>query len=132
MKPTWRREDYGYAAATVAAAALVAFLVAGNFGLVPSPITVRTAGDHRPPGVAPGQVVPVEEGAPVQPEADTEPVGAPDEFPVPPLRPEDDPLPGVDAPDDPDEGSEEEDEEEGSPGLLGAVADVLGNLLGGG
>lgn len=33
----WRREDWGYAAATTAAAFLVAYLVAGNFGLVRSP-----------------------------------------------------------------------------------------------
>jgi hypothetical protein len=35
---TWRREDYGYAAATIAAVLLVAYLIAGNFGLVPSPL----------------------------------------------------------------------------------------------
>lgn len=35
---TWRREDYGYAAATVAAVVFVAYLIAGNFGLVPSPL----------------------------------------------------------------------------------------------
>lgn len=33
----WRREDTGYAAATIFAAALVGFLVAGTFGLVASP-----------------------------------------------------------------------------------------------
>jgi len=35
---TWRREDYGYAVATLAAVAFVAYLIAGNFGLVPSPL----------------------------------------------------------------------------------------------
>jgi hypothetical protein len=35
---TWRREDYGYAAATLAAVLFVAYLIAGNFGLVPSPL----------------------------------------------------------------------------------------------
>ncbi len=35
---TWRREDYGYAAAALAAVLFVAYLIAGNFGLVPSPL----------------------------------------------------------------------------------------------
>lgn len=35
----WRRDDWGYAGGTVVAAGLVAFLVAGNFGLVRSPFT---------------------------------------------------------------------------------------------
>jgi len=35
---TWRREDYGYAAAALAAVAFLAYVVAGNFGLVPSPL----------------------------------------------------------------------------------------------
>jgi len=34
----WRREDYGYAAATIAAVAFVAYIIAGTFGLVPSPL----------------------------------------------------------------------------------------------
>jgi len=34
----WRREDYGYAAAAIAAVAFLAYLIAGNFGLVPSPL----------------------------------------------------------------------------------------------
>jgi hypothetical protein len=38
MPATWRREDYGYAAAALAAAALLLYLVFGNFGLLPSPI----------------------------------------------------------------------------------------------
>jgi hypothetical protein len=38
MPATWRREDIGYAAAAVCAAALLLYLVFGNFGLVPSPI----------------------------------------------------------------------------------------------
>lgn len=33
----WRREDWGYAAATLVAAAFVCYLVAGNFGLVRTP-----------------------------------------------------------------------------------------------
>jgi hypothetical protein len=42
---TWRREDYGYAAATLAAVLFVAYLIAGNFGLVPSPLGLgRTDG----------------------------------------------------------------------------------------
>jgi len=35
---TWRREDTAYAAAAIAAAALVVYFVIGNFGLVPSPL----------------------------------------------------------------------------------------------
>lgn len=35
----WRREDWAYAGGTVVAAALVAYLVAGNFGLVRVPFT---------------------------------------------------------------------------------------------
>jgi hypothetical protein len=35
----WRREDWGYAGGTIVAAALVAYLVAGNFGLVRIPFT---------------------------------------------------------------------------------------------
>jgi hypothetical protein len=35
----WRRDDWGYAGGTIVAAGLVAFLVAGNFGLVRSPFT---------------------------------------------------------------------------------------------
>ena len=34
----WRREDTGYAAATVCVVAFVAYLLAANFGLVPSPL----------------------------------------------------------------------------------------------
>lgn len=35
----WKREDMAYGAATTAAAGLLLFLVAGNFGLLPSPLT---------------------------------------------------------------------------------------------
>jgi hypothetical protein len=35
---TWRREDAAYAAAALAAAALVVYFAIGNFGLVPSPL----------------------------------------------------------------------------------------------
>ncbi|MEX2392936.1 MAG: Ig-like domain repeat protein [Actinomycetota bacterium] len=38
MSATWRREDYGYGAAALAAAAFLLYLVFGNFGLLPSPI----------------------------------------------------------------------------------------------
>src|SRR4051812_36006183 len=34
----WRREDYGYAAVTIGAVVLVGYVIAGNFGLVPSPL----------------------------------------------------------------------------------------------
>jgi hypothetical protein len=39
----WRREDSAYAGATAVAAALVAYLVAANFGLVPSPFGLKGA-----------------------------------------------------------------------------------------
>ncbi len=39
----WRREDSAYASATVVAAAVVGFLIAGNFGLVPSPFVPPTS-----------------------------------------------------------------------------------------
>lgn len=35
----WRREDTGYAGAVVVAAALLGYLVAGNLGLVPTPVS---------------------------------------------------------------------------------------------
>jgi hypothetical protein len=41
----WRREDIGYAAAAAAAFALVVYLLAGNFGLVPSPLSSAISGD---------------------------------------------------------------------------------------
>jgi hypothetical protein len=37
----WRRQDVAYAVATAACCALLGYLVAGNFGLVPSPIGGR-------------------------------------------------------------------------------------------
>lgn len=46
----WRREDTRYAAAVAAAAALVGYLVAANFGLLPSPFVADAA--PRPPAVA--------------------------------------------------------------------------------
>jgi hypothetical protein len=46
----WRREDSIYAAVTVVAGALVAFLIAGNFGLVPSPFGPVTASVASTPG----------------------------------------------------------------------------------
>jgi hypothetical protein len=39
----WRREDSAYAAVTVVAAAVVGILIAGNFGLVPSPFVPPTS-----------------------------------------------------------------------------------------
>jgi hypothetical protein len=48
MLVDWRREDSGYAAATLVAGAVVAFFVAGNFGLVPSPLA-PAAPVRRPP-----------------------------------------------------------------------------------
>jgi hypothetical protein len=48
----WRREDYGYAAVTVAALAFVAYLIAGNFGLVPSPLSGARADALPQPDVA--------------------------------------------------------------------------------
>jgi hypothetical protein len=44
----WEREDAAYAAATIVAAALVAYFVIGNFGLVPSPLAPRGLGAVRP------------------------------------------------------------------------------------
>jgi hypothetical protein len=44
---TWRREDYGYAAATLAAVVFLAYLIAGNFGIVPSPLSIGR-GDELP------------------------------------------------------------------------------------
>ncbi len=49
----WRREDYGYATAAAAAVAFLVYLVAGNFGLVPSPLTPGAASTGVPPAVAP-------------------------------------------------------------------------------
>jgi hypothetical protein len=39
MTIAWRREDSGYLAAAAAAAVVVAYIVFGNFGLVPSPFS---------------------------------------------------------------------------------------------
>ena len=39
MRFDWRREDWAYAGGTIVAAALVAYLVAGNFGLVRIPFS---------------------------------------------------------------------------------------------
>jgi hypothetical protein len=44
----WEREDAAYGAATLVAAALVAYFAIGNFGLVPSPLAPRGAGGVRP------------------------------------------------------------------------------------
>lgn len=41
---TWRREDTGYAVATLATLALVGYLLAANFGLVPSPLSLALGG----------------------------------------------------------------------------------------
>jgi hypothetical protein len=49
----WRRKDSTYAAATAVAAALVAYVVAGNFGLVPSPLLPPALGGATPVAVAP-------------------------------------------------------------------------------
>src|SRR4029079_12262514 len=57
----WHKQDAAYAGATVAAGALVAYLAAANFGLVPAPVRVPTQNarveemaDLLPiPGVAP-------------------------------------------------------------------------------
>lgn len=46
----WRREDTGYAAATVAVVAFVGYLLAANFGLVPSPLAPLL--DGAPPAAA--------------------------------------------------------------------------------
>jgi hypothetical protein len=47
----WEREDAAYGAATIVAAALVAYFTIGNFGLVPSPLAPRGLGAVRPIGV---------------------------------------------------------------------------------
>lgn len=39
MRLDWRREDWGYAGATMVAAVLIGYIVAGNFGLVRSPFS---------------------------------------------------------------------------------------------
>ena len=44
----WEREDAAYGAATIVAAALVAYFVIGNFGLVPSPLAPGGLGAVRP------------------------------------------------------------------------------------
>lgn len=49
----WRREDYGYATAAVAAVAFLVYLVVGNFGLVPSPLAPARASAGPPAGIAP-------------------------------------------------------------------------------
>ena len=46
----WRREDTGYAAATVAVVAFIGYLLAANFGLVPSPLARLL--DGAPPAAA--------------------------------------------------------------------------------
>ena len=38
---TWSREDLGYAGATAFAVALLIYLVAGNFGLIPTPFSTQ-------------------------------------------------------------------------------------------
>ena len=52
MPVTWRREDYGYAAAAAAAITLLLYLVFGNFGLVPSPFAPAALGDESFPVAA--------------------------------------------------------------------------------
>jgi len=52
----WRREDYGYAAAAVAAVAFLAYLIAGNFGLVPNPFGLGRA-DALPQAEVAGLVI---------------------------------------------------------------------------
>jgi len=49
----WRREDYGYATAAVAAVAFLVYLVVGNFGLVPTPLAPGRASAGPPAGIAP-------------------------------------------------------------------------------
>ena len=52
----WRREDSGYFAATVGIVGFVAYLIAANFGLVPSPLAPLIEG--APPAVAAIQAPP--------------------------------------------------------------------------
>jgi hypothetical protein len=52
----WRREDSGYLAATVGIVGFVAYLIAANFGLVPSPLAPLA--DGAPPVVAAIQAPP--------------------------------------------------------------------------
>jgi hypothetical protein len=59
---SWRSEDYGYATAAAAAVAFLGYLVAGNFGLVPSPLTPPSLAAGPNAGVA-ALEVPVAEGA---------------------------------------------------------------------
>jgi hypothetical protein len=53
LRMDWRREDYGYATAAVAAVAFLVYLVVGNFGLVPSPLAPARASAGPPAGIAP-------------------------------------------------------------------------------
>ncbi len=46
MPASWRREDMGYAAAAAGAVAFLAYLVFGNFGLVPSPLATAATDDQ--------------------------------------------------------------------------------------
>ncbi|MEX0875784.1 MAG: hypothetical protein WD646_00405 [Actinomycetota bacterium] len=59
---SWRSEDYGYATAAAAAVAFLGYLVAGNFGLVPSPLTPPSLAAGPNAGVA-ALEVPVAENA---------------------------------------------------------------------
>lgn len=52
---TWRREDTGYLAATAGAVAFLAYLIAGNFGLVPSPFSPSSLGE--PPVVLAAEAI---------------------------------------------------------------------------
>ena len=58
----WRREDWAYAVVTIVAAALVGFLIAGNFGLVPSPFVPPTSA--RAPAAVTGSITSRERNSP--------------------------------------------------------------------
>lgn len=80
MSASWRREDYGYAAAAAVALSFLLYLIVGNFGLVPSPVAQAAAASERfsiaslafpaqpaPPVVAPLPPVPGARPVRVQP-----------------------------------------------------------------
>lgn len=83
MTLTWRREDSGYFAAAVAAAAVIAYVLIGNFGLLPSPFAA--------PASTPTVLAAIEPVLnAVAPEVEVSPVRAPERPApvVPPVAPQ--------------------------------------------
>lgn len=85
----WRREDSTYAVATLVATAFVVYIIAGNFGLVPSPFTPSSP---RPESVFTVPVLALATTAPTNPGgagADSPSTSVPTEAPAAPARPTD-------------------------------------------